>query len=187
MEALELQNIIRAIIQGAGKPITFAELMAIFREEKAITANKVKAALKALLVKEDPVLELKEVAGGYRYQIKSQYAPWLQKAYGKENEVAKFSRVLKEVLAIIAYRQPITRQEIDSIRGASTHLSVFQQLEERKLVKIIGYSGTKQPAALYGTTMNFLEYFNLNSMHDLPVLAGDVNEIKEKEFIGELE
>ena len=170
MELLELQHIIQAVIQGSTKPVTFDELMLLFEENKDITDKEVKSVIKKLLAKKDSVQELKKIAGGYRYQIKAKYSPWLQKTQGKDNEAEKSSKVLNETLAIIAYKQPITRGEIDLIRGASTHLSIFQELEERGWVKIVAYGGTSKRAALYGTTSEFLEHFNLNSIYDLPEL-----------------
>lgn len=170
MEPLELQHIVRAIIQGSAKPLNVKEIMLAFTDDANITAVKVQLAIEDLLAMEDPVHELQEIAGGYRYQIKSQYAPWLQKAQGQEALLERPSRVLNEVLAIIAYKQPITRGEIDLLRGASTHLTIFQQLEERGWIKIVAYGGTNKRAALYGTTSEFLAYFGLNSVYDLPVM-----------------
>jgi segregation and condensation protein B len=170
MKLQELQHVIRAIIQASTKPVTFAELMLAFTQEEKVTEEQIWKALKILLAVDDPVQELKEIAGGYRYQIKSQYASWIQRSQGIEEPVEKITRITNEPLAIIAYKQPISRQEIDLIRGASTHLSVLQQLEERGWIKIVAYGGKKNRAALYGTTSKFLEYFSLNSIYDLPDL-----------------
>ncbi len=170
MELPELQHIVKAIIQAAVKPVAFEELMLAFTKEENITDEQIRLVLKNLLKMKDPVQELKEIAGGYRYQIKSQYAPWIRRAQGIEVLVEKNTRIMNEALAIIAYRQPISRQEIDLIRGASTHLSVLQELEERGWVKIVAYGGKKHRAALYGTTVGFLEYFGLNSIYELPDL-----------------
>ena len=174
MEPAELQHIIKAIIQATIKPITFEELMQAFTIEENINSKQVRLVLKNLLEVNDPVQELKEIAGGYRYQIKSQYAPWIRRAKGLEDPVEKNTRIMDETLAIIAYKQPISRQEIDLIRGASTNLSVLQQLEERGFIKIVAYGGKKHRAALYGTTDRFLEYFNLNSIYDLPELEKNI-------------
>ncbi len=170
MELPELQHIVKAIIQASVKPVTFEELRLAFAREENVTDKQVQVALKNLLKIKDSVQELKEIAGGYRYQIKSQYAPWIRRAQGIEDLVEKNTRIMNEVLAIVAYRQPISRQEIDGIRGAGTHLSVLQELEERGWIKIVAYGGKKHRAALYGTTTGFLEYFNLNSIYDLPAL-----------------
>lgn len=170
MELPELQHIVKAIIQAAIKPVTFEELMLAFTVEENITSKQVRLVLKNLLEANEPVQELKEIAGGYRYQIKSQYTPWIRRAQGIEDLVEKNTRIMNEVLAIIAYRQPISRQEIDLIRGASTHLTMLQQLEERGWIEIVAYGGKKHRAALYGTTVGFLEYFGLNSIYELPDL-----------------
>ena len=172
MEDLELQHIIRAIILSAKKSVTLDELMQVFSRSRDISLAQVTLALKNLLKASDPVHELKEISGGYRYQIKEEYSIWIQNARGinKEEPDAKLSRVVNEVLAIIAYKQPISRSEVDSIRGAATNTVVFEQLEDKGWVKIVGFGGTKNRAALYGTTREFLEYFNLNSIYELPDL-----------------
>ncbi len=182
MELPELQHIVKAIIQAAIKPVIFEELMLAFTVEENITSKQVRLVLKNLLEANEPVQELKEIAGGYRYQIKSQYTLWIRRAQGIEDLVEKNTRIMNEVLAIIAYRQPISRQEIDLIRGASTHLTVLQQLEERGWIKIVAYGGKKHRAALYGTTIGFLEYFGLNSICELPDLE-NIAQIPEMLFV----
>jgi segregation and condensation protein B len=174
MELSELQHVVRAIIQAAPKPVTFEELMLAFTREENVTGEQIRSALQNLLEANDPVQELKEIAGGYRYQIKTQYAPWIRRVQGMEDLVEKNTRIMNEVLAIIVYKQPISRQEIDLIRGASTNLSVIQQLEERGWIKIVAYGGKKHRAALYGTTVKFLEHFGLNSICELPCLEKNI-------------
>lgn len=172
MDRVEVQNIIRAIIQASVKPVRLEELYQVFEEYEEVKAKDIEEAVVALLKIEEPVQELKSVAGGYRYEIKAKYVPWVCKAQDSEAKVEPLSRALIETLAIIAYKQPISRGEADLIRGKSTSWVVFQQLEERGWIKVVAYGGEARRAALYGTTMEFLEYFGLNSIEDLPELEG---------------
>ena len=176
MDSIELQNIIRAIIQASAKPVILEDLYQVFQEQKRVEARDIQAAIAALLKAEDPVQELKKVAGGYRYQIKQKYTPWILKTSEAEIESEPLSQALVETLAIIAYKQPVSRGEADYIRGKSTAWQVFQQLEERGWIKVVAYDEENKRMALYGTTEEFLAYFGLNSLYDLP----DLPEIKER-------
>lgn len=172
MEPKELQNIVRAIIQASPKPVTLEALCKIFAEDKDVQPFDIKDAITALFKARDPVQELKPVAGGYHYHVKPQYATWVKKAQDKDSEtkVEPLSRALLETLAIIAYKQPVSRGEVDYIRGKTTAADLFEQLEERQWIKIVAYGGEHKRIALYGTTLEFLEYFGLNDIQDLPEL-----------------
>jgi len=178
MEPIKLQNIVQAILQSSTKPMSLNKLLDVFRGERSVQTADIQEALEALLSKKDPIQELKPIAGGYRYLLKLEYAPWIQKARLSDHEAEKLPGVLTEVLAIIAYKQPISRGEIEWVRGRQTSTVVFQQLEERGWVRIVGYGGEHNRAALYGTTKTFLTYFGLNSVRDLPDLP-EVLELKE--------
>jgi segregation and condensation protein B len=173
MEKKELQNIIRAIIQASSKPVTLKALCQVFAECEDVQPFDIKEAITALFKARDPVQELKPVAGGYHYHVKPQYACWVRKAQSQdenlETKVEPLSRALLEALAIIAYKQPVSRGEVDYIRGKTTALDLFVQLEERRWIKVIDY-GKNGRTALYGTTLEFLEYFGLNDIQDLPEL-----------------
>lgn len=170
MDKREIQNIVQAVIHSSIKAITLEELCCVFEAYPKVETADVQEALEALLEEKDAVLELKQVAGGYRYQIKSCYTPFIHKHRGVEAEIEPLGRALLETLAIIAYKQPVSRGEADLIRGKNTAWTVFQQLEEREWIKVVAYGGESRRTALYGTTREFLEYFNLNSIEDLPDL-----------------
>ncbi len=174
----EIQNIIRAIIQAATKPVLIEELFQAFKEQNEVETIQIQEAIERLLKTEDPVQELKEVAGGYRYQIKQKYVPWILKKSEEEIEADPLPKALLETLAIIAYSQPISRGEADLIRARNTSWAVFEQLEERGWIKVVAYGGEHKRTALYGTTLEFLEYFGLNSIQDLPNLEAMVLEEK---------
>lgn len=162
----ETQNIIHALILASTTPITYEKLVEVL----AIDENQIKTALNQLLKANHPVQQLKKIAGGYQFQIKPEFLPWILKAKGEQSQVEKVTRVMLETLAIIAYKQPITRGEIETLRGGSLHTSILEQLEDRSWIKTIGYGGVSKRASLYGTTKEFLLYFGLNSIHELPAL-----------------
>ena len=176
MEPAEIRDIIYAIILASTSPITYDRLVEVFSPD--IDENQIKTALGPLLKAKHSVQQLVKVAGGYQFQIKSQFAPWILKAKGGQETSQKLSKVMLETLAIIAYKQPITRGEIETMRGSSLHATVLPQLEKRGWVQVVGYAGAAKRATLYGTTKEFLLYFGLNSIHELPAM-----ELVEKEVI----
>ena len=171
MNKNELQDIVRAVIHSATKPVTLEELCELFTENKEVETVDIQDAITALLKAKDSVLELKAVAGGYRYYVRGEFVPWVQRAQDPIERADPLPRALVETLAIIAYKQPISRGEVDLIRGRQSAWEVFEQLEERGWIKVVAYGGESRRAALYGTTMEFLAYFGLNSIHDLPELS----------------
>lgn len=169
MNQSSLQNIIKAIIQGSNKPVKIDDILRAFVDDN-IEVSMVKAAIKNLLMEDDVTQQLRKIAGGYQYHIKLEYTKWLQRAQEVEVDESKLPRALVETLAIIVYKQPISRGEIELLRGCQTHLTVYNQLEERGWVRVVAYGGERNTAALYGTTEEFLEYFGLSSVFDLPDL-----------------
>ena len=181
MDKAEIQNIVQAVIQASTKAVTLQELCFVFEECPKVETADIQEAIEKLLEEKDGVQELKQVAGGYRYQIKMCYTPFIHRYRGVEGEVEPLGRALLETLAIIAYKQPVSRGEADLIRGKNTAWMVFQQLEERGWIKVVAYGGEGRKAALYGTTREFLEYFNLNSIEDLPDLPALETTLVEEE------
>jgi len=167
MEQAEIRDVIHAIILAATSPVTYDKLVEVLSD---VDNNHIKTALNQLLKTNYPIQQLVKIAGGYRFQIKQEFAPWIAKATGEQNKREKVTRVMLETLAIIAYKQPITRGEIETIRGGNLHATILEQLEERNWIKIIGYGGVSKRAGLYGTTKEFLVYFGLNSVHELPAI-----------------
>ena len=145
-------------------------LCEVFSDGEGVQLVDIQEAIKVLLKAKDPVQELKLIAGGYHYHIKPKYASWVKKSQDPESKTELLSRALLETLAIIAYKQPISRGEVDYIRGKTTAADLFAQLEERRWIKVIDWGGENEHVALYGTTLEFLEYFGLNDIQDLPEL-----------------
>ncbi|MGN6314459.1 MAG: SMC-Scp complex subunit ScpB [Rhodanobacteraceae bacterium] len=178
MEQDKLKKIVEAALLAAQQPLTVAMLGALFAEEEAVTHSELAQALEALGNEcEGRGVELIEVASGFRYQVREDVHPWVARLWSERQ--TKYSRALLETLALIAYRQPITRGEIEQIRGVAVATSIMRTLEEREWIRVVGYRDVPGKPALFGTTRNFLDYFNLKSLDQLPTLA----EIRDLEDI----
>ena len=166
----KIKNIVEAALMSAGQPCSIDRLLSLFIDEYQPTREELKQALDSLA--EDCVgrgVELKEVSSGFRYQAKQDYAQWVARLW--EEKPARYSRALLETLALIAYRQPITRGEIEDIRGVTVSTNIMKTLQERDWVKVVGYRDVPGKPAMYATTRQFLDYFNLKSLSELPTLA----------------
>jgi segregation and condensation protein B len=171
-----LQNIIEAAIMVAGRPLTKADIQTLFDETEQPTAADIQAAIQALQERYlQSGLELREVASGFQFQAKTEYSRWLAKLW--EDRPTRYSRAFLETLALIAYRQPVTRAEIEEIRGVAVSSNIIKTLLEREWIRSIGFKDVPGKPALYGTTKTFLDDFNLKSLDQLPTLA----EIKDLE------
>ena len=176
MDTEQLKKIIEAALLATAEPLTVAQLDALFDDDEKPGNAALKQALAALdhdLA--DRAVALVEVASGYRIQVRPSVMPRLAKLW--TDKPPKYSRALLETLAIIAYRQPITRGEIEQIRGVSLSSTILRTLQEREWIKIIGHRDVPGRPELLGTTREFLDYFNLKSLNELPTLA----EIKDLE------
>ncbi len=174
----QLKNILEAAMLAAGEPLSVERLRALFPEEAGPEAAEVREALASL--SEDCAergIELKEVSSGFRLQVKRELAPWVSRLY--EERTPRYSRALLETLVLIAYRQPITRAEIEDIRGVTVSSNIIKTLQEREWIRVVGHREVPGKPALFGTTREFLDYFNLKSLGDLPSLA----EIRSLEMI----
>lgn len=166
----KLQTIIEAALMVAGQPLTIVALQNLFPEEEQPNHGDIKAILAAIKERhEHSGIELQEVASGYRLQAKTELSPWLSKLW--EERAPRYSRAFLETLAIIAYKQPITRAEIEEIRGVTVSSNIMKTLQEREWIRVIGYRDVPGKPAIYGTTKGFLDQFNLKSLTDLPTLA----------------
>lgn len=165
-----LKAIIEAALLNAGQPLAIDRLQALFPEDERPETDAVKAALDELAADwEGRPAELRQVASGYRFQLRSEFAPWIGRL--SEERQPRYSRALLETLALIVYRQPITRAGIEEIRGVSVSSQIIRTLLEREWVRVVGHRDVPGRPALYGTTKRFLDYFNLRSLGDLPPLA----------------
>ncbi len=174
MTEQQLKNIVEAALLAAGEPLNAERLLTLFEEEEKPEKKALMAAIETLQA--DCVgrgIELRELASGYRYQAKSDVSRWISRLW--EERAPRYSRALLETLALVAYRQPITRAEIEDIRGVAVSSSIMKTLLERGWVRIIGHRDVPGRPALYASTKEFLDYFNLKSLDELPTL----NELKD--------
>jgi segregation and condensation protein B len=170
MEQQKLKNILEAILMSAGKPLSADKLVKMFDEDARPSITDVKKQLQALVQDcEGRGIELVEVASGYRYQGRKEYGPWVAKLW--EVKPQRYSRALLETLALIAYRQPVTRADIEEVRGVSVSSNIMKTLMEREWVQVVGHRDAPGRPAMYATTRQFLDYFNLKSLDQLPTLS----------------
>jgi segregation and condensation protein B len=165
-----VKNVIEAAMLAAGRPLSMDELVNVFDERDGSNAEEVRNAIAALKVEyETRGLELLEVASGYRIQIKAGVAEPVSRLW--QERPAKYSRALLETLALVAYRQPITRGEIEQIRGVTVNPNIIKTLLERSWIRVVGHRDVPGRPELLGTTREFLDYFSLKKLDDLPTLA----------------
>ena len=166
---VKIQRIVEAILFVAKRPMTAKQVLQTFPELEQPQLQEIQDAIEAIIedYKSRPV-ELRQVASGYRFQIKQDLSYWVSRLF--EEKPPKYSRALLETLAIIAYRQPVTRADIEDIRGVGVSSSIIQTLLEREWVKVIGHKEVPGRPGLYGTTKQFLDYFNITSLNQLPTL-----------------
>lgn len=170
MQIEQLKPIIEAALLASNQPMTIPQLLELFGEEDEVGRELVAKALEALA--EDCTgrgVELQEVASGFRYQVRQEVHPWLSRLWTEKP--SRYSRALLETLALIAYRQPITRPEIEQIRGVVVSSNIIKTMEEREWIRVVGYRDVPGRPALFGTTRSFLDYFNLKSLDELPPLS----------------
>jgi len=176
METMQLKNIIEAALLAASRPMTVPQLEALFAADgdDPVGHRDIAEALEALAEDCDGRgIELVEVASGFRYQVRQDVHPWVARMWTERP--SRYSRALLETLALIAYRQPITRGEIEQVRGVTVSSNIIKTLEEREWIRVVGHRDTPGHPALFGTTRTFLDYFNLKSLDELPPLADIIN------------
>jgi segregation and condensation protein B len=185
MEQPPLKIILEAAIMASDTPITLERLGQMFADlgDAAPKRDELLAAIEELAGDyADRGIELEEVAGGWRFHTRANCAPWINRLW--EERKPRYSRALLETLAIIAYRQPITRAEIEDIRGVAVSSGIVKTLHERDWIKVVGHRDVPGRPAIYATTREFLAYFNLSSLADLPTLAElrDIDELSPDLF-----
>lgn len=165
-----LVQIVEGALLAAGKPLTVAQLGELFEEHERPAPADIREALAAAGERcADRGYELCEVASGFRYQVRQSLAPWVARLWQERPQ--KYSRALLETLALIAYRQPITRGEIEEIRGVAVSSNIIKTLHEREWIRVVGHRDVPGRPAMYATTRQFLDYFNLKNLDQLPALA----------------
>jgi len=167
----KLKNILEAVLLSADRPMKVPQLEALFEEdEDKPTRDEIRQGINELGEEyAERGFELKQVASGFRLQVKQDFAPWVGKLW--EDKPARYTRALLETLSLITYRQPITRGEIEEVRGVSVSSNIIRTLLERDWIKVLGHKDVPGKPTLYGTTREFLDYFNLKSLDELPSLA----------------
>ena len=170
MDDTEVKHFIEAALLAAGRPLNVDQLQKLFDGRSAPAKSEIREAIACLTEEyEDRGLTVAEVASGFRIQIKAAMAARLHKLW--EERPPRYSRALFETLALIAYRQPITRGEIEEIRGVSVSSNIVRTLLERDWVRVVGHRDVPGRPAMFGTTKVFLDYFGLKKLDDLPELA----------------
>jgi segregation and condensation protein B len=179
MDQQLINRIVEAALLAANQPLTLAQLHALFPEDQPAPADSVEQALETLRAGcEDRGVELVEVSSGFRFQVKADVHPWVTRLWTERQ--TRYTRATLETLALIAYRQPITRGEIEQVRGVAVNSNIIKALEEREWIRVVGHRDVPGKPALFGTTKVFLDYFGLKRLDELPPLS----ELKD---IGELE
>jgi segregation and condensation protein B len=174
----DLKPIIEALLMASEQPLSVNMITDLLTRETVPNKEMIREALE--LLQEDCAargIELKEVASGFRYQAKQEYAHWISKLW--EERAPRYSRAFLETLVLIAYRQPITRGEIEEIRGVTVNSNIIKGLIEREWIKVVGQREVPGKPELLGTTKEFLDYFNLKSLTDLPALS-DIQDIDQQ-------
>ena len=180
MESLPLKQIIEGAILAAEAPLSIDQLMQLFEDDEPERVE-VRDVLQEIEQDcEGRGFELKQVASGYRFQVRSSYGEWVSRLW--KEKPPRYSRALLETLALIAYKQPITRGDVEEIRGVAVSTNIMRTLLEREWVRIVGHRDVPGHPALYATTKSFLDYFNLRNLDELPSLSEikDLTQVNEE-------
>jgi segregation and condensation protein B len=170
MDNQKLKSIIEAALLAAGGSLSLDQMLQLFEEEAMPEKKELRDVLTELANDyEGRGMQLSETGSGWRIQVRAEYADWVSRLW--EEKPARYSRALMETLALIAYRQPITRGEIEDVRGVSVSSNIIKTLQEREWIRVVGHRDVPGKPALYATSKIFLDYFNLKTLNDLPSLA----------------
>ena len=185
-DPIMLQRIVEGALLAAGRAMSVQQLQELFDEIHRPDIADLREALKTIGESyEGRGVELKEVASGFRFQVRQDLGPWVTRLWDEKPQ--RYSRALLETLALIAYRQPITRGDVESVRGVAVSTNIIKTLLERDWVKVVGHKDVPGRPALYATTRNFLDYFNMKNLDELPPLAEirDLDELSGKLDFGD--
>ena len=176
----DVDNKVKMVVEGlllaSGRPLTIANIANVFEEKERPDSKELRLIMDVISEEcDDRGFELKEVASGYRFQVKQELSEWIGKLW--EEKPPRYTRALLEILSLIAYKQPITRGDIEEVRGVSVSPNIIRTLIDREWVRVVGHRDVPGRPAMFATTKQFLDYFNLKSLQDLPPLS----EIKELE------
>ena len=178
LSAVKVKCIIEAALLTVGKPLDIDRILDLFDEFNRPTKQDIRSAIEKISKScSNRGFELVKVSSGYRFQVKQEFSPWIGKLW--EERPQRYSKALLETLALIAYRQPITRGDIEDIRGVAVSSNIMKTLVERSWVRVVGHKDVPGRPAMYATTKQFLDYFNMQSLDQLPPLS----EIRDLEAI----
>lgn len=162
---------------AAGKSLDINHLERLFEDEERPPRDQLRAALEEIDADcRDRGFELKQTASGYRFQVSQELATWVNRLW--EEKPKRYSRAMLETLSLIAYRQPLTRGDIELVRGVAVSSEIIKTLQEREWIRVVGYRDVPGKPALFATTKQFLDYFNLKSLDDLPAL-GEIKDLTD--------
>lgn len=165
-----LRQIIEGLLMASGKPLSVVALAELFVEAERPSNDQIREALAQIAVDcEGRGFELKEVASGFRFQVRQHLSPWIARL--SEEKPQRYTRALLETLGLIAYRQPITRGDIEEIRGVAVSSTIIRTLLDREWIRVVGHRDVPGRPAMFATTRHFLDYFNLKSLQQLPPLS----------------
>jgi segregation and condensation protein B len=170
----DVDNKVKMIVEGlllaAGRPLTLDNIIQVFSKEEQPDRKELKLVMESIAEDcADRGFELKEVASGFRFQVKQELSEWVAKLW--EERPPRYTRALLETLALVAYRQPITRGDIEEIRGVGVSSNIVRTLLDREWIRVVGHRDVPGRPAMFATTKQFLDYFNLKSLQDLPPLS----------------
>lgn len=170
MNADLIKKIVEGALLAAGKPLDITRIESLFEEDERPPRDQIKAALEEVDADcRGRGFELMQTASGYRFQVRQDLAEWVNRLWSEKPK--RYSRAMLETLALIAYRQPLTRGDIEQVRGVAVSSDIIKTLQERDWVRVVGYRDVPGKPALYATTKNFLDYFNIKSLEQLPALS----------------
>lgn len=171
----QLTKVVDALLLTAEKPLSIDKLLNYFHEEDEVNRNDLKTALETLTaLTENRGFTLAKTSSGYRYQSRDEYRQWVGQHW--QEKTPRYSRAFLETLALIIYRQPITRAEIEEIRGVAVSSNIIKSLQEREWIRVVGHKEVPGRPSMLGTTRQLLDYFNLESLDDMPPLT-DIQDI----------
>ena len=170
MNETQIKNIVEAALMAAGKPLSIDRIEALFEEAGRPERKTIREVIGNIQADyADRGIKLNEVASGFRIQVRTEYSEWVSRLW--QERPPRYSRALMETMALIAYRQPITRGEIEEIRGVSVSTNIIRTLLERGWARVVGHRDVPGKPEMFGTTREFLDYFDLKSLDELPTLA----------------
>ena len=184
-ETGEIVRVVEGALLAAGRPLSLQNLENLFPPAERPGRETLRGVLEQIAAEcEGRAVELREVAGGFRLCVREKYSPWVGRLW--EERPPRYSRALLETLALVVYRQPVTRGEIEQVRGVAVSQNIIRTLLEREWVSVVGHREAPGRPALYATTRRFLDDFNLKSLDELPPLE-EVRELTREEGVPELD